>query len=213
MNTSSSFISTFLLYLNDPILLVQIAGYLGLNAIIFAETGLFFGFFLPGDSLLLAAGIFAGSGSMSIQFLLISLTISAIVGDATGFWIGRHMGHFLYEKKETFFFRKKHLHQAQDFYNKHGGKTIILARFIPIIRTFAPAVAGAAKMKYSKFASFNIIGAILWIFSLTLSGYFLGKVMGESISKYLHFLIVGIIFLSVLPLIVRWFKKGKISNV
>jgi membrane-associated protein len=192
--------------LNNPIELIKTVGYIGLILIIFAETGLLFGFFLPGDSLLVTAGILAAAGHLKLDFLIISLTLAAIIGDAVGFFIGYKLGDLLYTKKDSFFFRKKHIELAHDFYEKHGGKTIIFARFIPIIRTFAPTVAGAAKMNYLKFATFNVVGGIFWIVSLTLSGYYLGKMFGDKIQEYIHILIAVIILLSIAPLIIKWIK-------
>lgn len=206
--TASSFdFIAFFSLLNDPILLIKSVGYIGLFLIIFSETGLLFGFFLPGDSLLVTAGLLTASGHLSLNILLISLSIAAIVGDAVGFYIGHKLGKVLYTKKDSFFFRKKHVELAHDFYTKHGGKTIIFARFIPIIRTFAPTVAGAARMDYAKFSLFNIFGGIGWVFTTIFAGYYLGKAFGDKIQEYIHFLIIGIIFISILPLIYKWFQS------
>src|SRR5688572_28705483 len=153
--------------------------------IIFAETGLLIGFFLPGDSLLVTAGVLVNAGLINpfelspfVNLLLMNvvLMVMAIVGDAVGYSIGRRAGPALFRRKKSFFFRPKHLIATQAFYDKHGGKTIILARFMPFARTFAPVVAGIAQMPYRKFAMFNIVGGISWIFSMTFIGYFLGKV-------------------------------------
>lgn len=213
MDTVLSWFSTAWHWFRDPTLFVKTIGYVGLNLIIFAETGLFFGFFLPGDSLLLTAGIFAASGIMSLKILLSSLTLMTILGDFCGFHIGKKLGYFLYEKKESFFFRKEHLLHAKNFYDKHGGITIAVARFMPFIRTFAPAVAGASKMEYRRFSLYNISGGFLWVWSLTLAGYFLGKSLGESISHYIHILILGIIGLSLAPLFVRYYKSKNSTPV
>lgn len=188
----------------DPIYLIKTVGYIGLTAIIFSETGLLVGFFLPGDSLLVTAGLFAARGDMNIFLLLTLLTLAAIIGDAVGFYIGRRLGPLLYKKEDSFFFPKKHIVAAQNFYEKHGGKTIILARFIPILRTFVPTVAGAAQMRYQRFATFNIVGGFLWIWSLLLAGYWLGHMFGDKINHYIHYLIIGIVVVSVLPLLIRW---------
>lgn len=193
--------------LNDPIQLIKTVGYIGLICIIFAETGLLFGFFLPGDSLLVTAGLLAAYGHMSVGNLIISLSLAAIVGDAVGFYIGNKLGVLLYAKKDSFFFRKKHLELAHAFYEKHGGKTIIFARFIPIIRTFAPTVAGAARMNYFRFALFNILGGIGWVIVTIFAGYYLGKAFGDKVQNYIHFLIIGIIILSLMPLILKWLKS------
>lgn len=208
-------INQLILFLNDPVSLVKSAGYLGLILIIFAETGLLVGFFLPGDSLLIAAGLFAARGDMNIGFLLLFISLAAIVGDATGFYIGKKLGQMLYARKDSFFFRRKHLFEAQKFYEKHGGKTIIIARFIPIVRTFAPTVAGAAHMNYLQFAIYNVTGALLWVFGMLLSGYYLGMMFGEKINSYIHILILGVILFSFMPLAIQWMKNkfGKKSNV
>jgi membrane-associated protein len=200
---------SFLHLLKDPINLIKTVGIIGMCLIIFAETGLLFGFFLPGDSLLIAAGILASDHHLPLDVLLVSLSISAIVGDAVGFYIGHKLGDVLYSRPESFFFRKKHLEMAQDFYIKHGGKTILFARFIPIVRTFAPTVAGAAQMNYFKFASYNIIGGLVWIFSLVLSGYYLGKLFGDKIQDEIHIVIFIVIFLSILPLIIKWYRMRR----
>lgn len=208
-------INQLILFLNDPVSLVKSAGYVGLILIVFAETGLLVGFFLPGDSLLIAAGLFAARGDMNIGFLLLFISVAAIVGDATGFYIGKKLGKMLYTKKDSFFFRRKHLLEAQEFYERHGGKTIVIARFIPIVRTFAPTVAGAACMNYLQFAIYNVIGAILWVFGMLLSGYYLGKMFGERINNYIHILILGVILVSFMPFVIKWTRSkfGKKSNV
>ncbi|MES2615404.1 MAG: VTT domain-containing protein [Bdellovibrionota bacterium] len=195
--------------LNDPIALIKTVGLIGLIIIIFAETGLLFGFFLPGDSLLVTAGLLAANGTMSLENLLVALSVAAVVGDAVGFYIGSRLGAKLYAKKDSFFFRRKHLNYAHDFYMRHGGKTIIFARFIPIVRTFAPTVAGAAQMNYFRFSLFNVFGGIGWVVSMLLAGFYLGKIFGEQIQNYVHVLIVGIIFLSCLPLIYKFVKFRK----
>ena len=192
--------------------LVMWAGYLGFAIIIFTETGLLAGFFLPGDSLLVTAGLFAatndpvsGEPFLNIVYLNLSLIPSAILGDATGYWIGSKAGPRLFKKEKSFFFRKDYLIKTQEFYEKHGGITIIIARFMPIIRTFAPTVAGIAKMKYSKFAQFNIFGGILWVLSMTLLGYYLGRLI-PGVEKHIDKVIIVIVFLSILPGIIKYLK-------
>lgn len=212
MDSISVIVQFFLSILKNPILLIQTVGYIGLILIIFAETGLLIGFFLPGDSLLIAAGLFAVRGDMDITILLSTLTIAAIIGDAVGFFIGRKLGPLLYKKEDSFFFRKKHIKAAHDFYEKHGGKTIIIARFIPIIRTFVPTVAGAAEMNYFRFAIFNVIGAFLWVFSMILGGFYLGRTFGDKINDYLHLLIIGVILISFIPIIIKWIISRKEQN-
>ncbi len=201
-----SWIDTFFRNLYNVPELIRLVGSIGLIVIVFAETGLMIGFFLPGDSLLTTAGIFAARGDLNIVWLNISLTIAAIVGDATGYWIGRRAGQALYSRPNSFFFRREHLIRTHEFYEKHGGKTIIIARFMPIVRTFAPLVAGAAEMTYREFATYNIIGAILWVPSMTLTGYFLGLAFPD-IDKHLHKLIALIIFVSLLPAGIAWLRE------
>ena len=185
--------------------LIRIAGLIGLIAIVFAETGLMVGFFLPGDSLLITAGLFAAKGDLNIWTLNISLILAAIIGDATGYYIGRRTGQALYSRPNSLLFRRDHLIKTHEFYEKHGGKTIIIARFMPIARTFAPVVAGAAEMTYRNFAIYNIIGAFLWVLSMTLTGYFLG-VMVPDIEKQIHKVVAVVIFLSLLPAGIAWLK-------
>ena len=185
--------------------LIRIAGLLGLIIIVFAETGLMVGFFLPGDSLLITAGLFAYKGDLNIWTLNIALVLAAIIGDATGYYIGRRTGQALYSRPNSLLFRRDHLIKTHEFYEKHGGKTIIIARFMPIVRTFAPVVAGAAEMTYRNFAIYNIIGAFLWVLSMTLTGYFLGAVVPD-IEKQIHKVVAVVIFLSLLPAGIAWLK-------
>ncbi len=183
-------------------------GYGILAAIIFAETGLMFGFFLPGDSLLVTAGLFAATGQLDFLMLNLILVPAAIIGDALGYFIGSRMGKTLYSRPDSFFFRRSHLLKAKAFYEKHGGKTIIMARFIPVVRTFAPVVAGVAEMPYLRFASFNIIGGLLWVVGLTSIGYGLGRVI-PNLEKYLYILVAIVILLSFTPVFYEWWKEHK----
>jgi membrane-associated protein len=178
--------------------LIRMGGLIGLVVVVFAETGLMVGFFLPGDSLLVTAGLFAAKGDLDIVGLNLALMAAAIVGDATGYWIGRRAGQALYRRPNSFFFRKQHLVKTHEFYEKHGGKTIVIARFVPIIRTFAPVVAGAAEMTYRRFALYNIAGGIGWVASMTLTGYFLGRAVPD-IDQHIHVVVAVVIFLSLLP--------------
>ena len=164
-------------FVRDPRQLVECGGYIGLTLIVFVETGLLIGFFLPGDSLLVTAGLLAATGIVDLNILVLNLLLipAAIIGDAVGYWIGRRAGRPLFDRPDSRFFKRKHLLQTQAFYERHGGKTIVLARFVPIIRTFAPVVAGVAEMPYRRFAAFNIFGGIGWVVSMTLTGYFLGS--------------------------------------
>ena len=168
------------------------------SGILFVETGLFVGFFLPGDSLLVTAGIFAGQQVVPVHWLLIPGMFCAIIGDQLGYWIGRSAGPALYKREDSFLFRRSHVQRAHDFYAKYGGRAVILARFVPIVRTFCPPVAGAAKMPYSRYLLFDICGGIFWVGSMVLGGYLLGSRV-PNIGKYLHLVIGTIILLSILP--------------
>lgn len=183
--------------------IISWGGLLALNAIVFTETGLFLGFFLPGDSLLFTAGLFAASGQLHFLTLCITLSFSAIIGDSTGYAIGLRAGHALYKREDSFFFKKKHLIAAKHFYEKYGPLTIVLARFMPFARTFAPVVAGIAEMKYSLFLRYNIIGGVLWVWGVCSAGYFLGRSF-PAITDHLHLVIALIIFLSILPGIIKY---------
>ncbi|MCL4523699.1 MAG: VTT domain-containing protein [Acidobacteria bacterium] len=199
--------------LMDVQAIIQWGGILMICVIVFVETGLFVGFFLPGDSLLVSAGIFAASGHLDLMWLLILASICAVVGDQFGYLIGRSAGHALYKRDDSMFFKKKHLQKAHDFYEKYGGKTIVIARFVPIVRTFAPAVAGAAEMNYRKFVSFNVFGGILWVFSTVLLGYFMGRLIGvDRVNKYIHIIIIVVVFLSILPGIIEFLRARAKSS-
>jgi membrane-associated protein len=188
--------------------LIQWGGIIGITAIIFIETGLFFGFFLPGDSLLVTAGIIAAAGQLNLTLLIVCAITAAIIGDQTGYIIGRSAGKALEVRYAKF---RDKLERAHEFSEKYGAKAIVLARFAPIVRTFVPAVAGAARMNYRTFVVYNIAGGALWVLSTTLLGYGLGRVIPD-ISRYLHLVIGIVIFLSLLPSIFEWRKhrKGKI---
>jgi len=182
-------------------------GYLGVTAIVFAESGLFFGFFLPGDSLLFTAGFLASPAGKEIFniFLLSALcVVAAIAGDQVGYWFGKWSGPKLFNREDSIWFHKKHLQRAHEFYEKHGGAAIILARFLPIVRTFVPIVAGAAEMDYRKFITFNVVGGLLWAIGMTWGGYVAGLVLGatvhpEEIDRYLLPIIGLIILASIAP--------------
>lgn len=187
--------------------------YAGLIFIIFAETGLAAGFFFPGDSLLVVAGLFAATGKLNIFVLLTTLFVAAVVGDAVGYYTGYKMGPRIFSRQKSFFFKPSHLQKAHEFYEKYGGKTIIIARFVPIIRTFAPIVAGAANMSYRKFVVFNVMGGFLWIFSMLLAGYFLGglveKAFGVKLEDHIEKVVVIVVLLSLMPPIIEWFKSRR----
>ena len=178
--------------------------------IIFVETGLFVGFFLPGDSLLVTAGVFAAAGYMDVWTLLVLGSLCAVAGDQVGYAIGRKAGRTLYNRPNSRLFRQAHLKRSRAFYERYGAKTILLARFVPIVRTFAPAVAGAAEMHYRRFVSYNVFGGILWVFGTTLLGYFLGAVI-PNISQYIHWVIAGVILLSIVPPIIEIWREKKRS--
>ena len=186
--------------------LIKAAGYLGVAGIVFAESGLFFGFFLPGDSLLFTAGFLASQNFLNIYLLAPLVFISAVAGDSVGYAFGRRVGPRIFRREDSLLFHKEHLVRAEKFYEKHGRKTIILARFVPIVRTFAPIVAGVGKMRYSSFLFYNIIGGFLWGVGLTGAGYFLGSTVSD-IDKYLLPIVLGIIFLSLLPVFWHFVKE------
>ena len=198
-------IREFFHFITDVRGLVQAGGYVALAIIVFTETGLMIGFFLPGDSLLVTAGLFAAKGDLNIWLLNILLMACAIAGDATGYYIGKKLGPALFRKEDSLLFKKKHLIATHEFYEKHGGKTIIIARFVPIIRTFAPVVAGMANMSYRRFAMFNIIGGIGWVFSMTMLGYLLVTVFPAT-EKHIEKVIIIVIFLSLLPGIIEYLR-------
>jgi membrane-associated protein len=187
----------------DLIRLIETVGYVGLAAIIFAESGLFFGFFLPGDSLLLTAGLLASRGSLRIAVLIMILPVAAILGDNVGYWFGKKAGPAIFRRDNSILFRRKNLLAAKAFYERHGGKTIMLARFMPFIRTFAPIVAGAAEMHYPRFFTFNVLGGLLWATGVTLAGYFLGT----RIERYFLPVVLAVIFLSALPAMIHAWKE------
>jgi membrane-associated protein len=180
--------------------------------VIFAETGLLVGFFLPGDSLLVTAGIFCTSANptgkpiLNIVTVNVAVILAAIAGDTVGYWLGNKSGPLLFKRDDSLLFKKRYLLQTQAFYERHGGKTIIMARFIPIIRTFAPVVAGAAKMSYRRFISYNVFGGIFWVLSMTLLGFGLASVY-PTITKHIDKLIIVIIFVSLLPAMIGWLRN------
>jgi membrane-associated protein len=185
--------------------LIEWGGTLLVCIIVFVETGMFVGFFLPGDSLLVTAGVLAGAGQLRIAWLLSLVTLCAIAGDQLGYFIGRQAGASLYQREDSRFFRRRHLERAHEFYERYGGKTIILARFIPIIRTFCPPVAGAAKMSYARYLAYDILGGLSWVWSMVLLGYSLGKTV-QNIEKRIHWVIAVVIVLSFMPALYHSWK-------
>ena len=186
----------------DVEFLVRTGGLLALIIIVFTETGLLLGFFLPGDSLLVTAGIFAARGDLDLMTLNTSLSLAAIAGDTVGYGIGARTGPKIFTREDSLFFNRKHLISAKEFYDRHGGFTIFIARFMPIIRTFAPVVAGVGAMQYRKFITYNVFGGIFWVMTTTLAGYFLGTMI-PNIQERIHVVIAIVIVLSLLPAIIK----------
>src|SRR5689334_6151084 len=201
----------FLHRLRDVRGLIEWGGTVGLTAIIFAETGLLVGFFLPGDSLLVTAGLFASRGTFNVWTLGLLLTVASIVGNTVGYAIGATAGPRLFTRENSLFFNKKHLYRAHDFYDRHGGKTIILARFMPIVRTFVPVVAGMGQMGYRRYTLYNVLGGLAWIWSMLFIGYFLGYIPG--VEEHIELVIIGVIALSLLPGVIAWYRaRGKVQS-
>ncbi|WP_396219964.1 VTT domain-containing protein [Gemmatimonas sp.] len=202
------FLTEFYHRLRDLPALVQWAGYVGLTLIIFAETGLLVGFFLPGDSLLVTAGLLAADPAFGLDVWLLGLilTVAAIVGDTVGYHVGKATGPRIFTREDSLFFHKDHLLKAQAFYEKHGGKTIIIARFMPIVRTFAPVVAGVGQMRYASFLAFNVVGGVLWIWSMLLTGFVLAKTV-PGVAKHVEKVILVVVFLSILPGLIAWWRN------
>lgn len=191
--------------------ILQTYSYFVIFPIVFAESGLLIGFFLPGDSLLFTAGFLASQGYMNIWILVFGCFISAVLGDSVGYSFGHKVGRRLFHKKKSWLFRPHHLEKAEKFYEKHGKKTIILARFMPVVRTFAPIVAGIAKMDYKTFVTYNIIGGLLWGVGLTLAGYFLGRAIPD-VDKYLLPILAVIIVVSIAPSVMHILHERKKSS-
>ena len=198
---------TLALSLDPKTILSDMSPYaeIGLILIIFAETGLLIGFFLPGDSLLITAGLVAAAGGLDIWLLNVLLSVAAIVGDSVGYAIGYRAGPHIFTREDSRWFNRKHLVRTREFYERHGGKTIVLARFIPIIRTFAPVVAGVGQMDYRRFLAYNVLGGIGWVVSLTWAGYLLGRTIPD-IGRYIHIVIAVVIVLSLVPIGVEWWR-------
>ena len=192
----------------DLVSLIKLVGYPGLFTAVFLESGVFFGFFLPGASMLFTAGLLASQGLFNVWVLIPLLTLAAILGDNVGYWFGAKVGIKLFERPDSRFFHKEHLVRAKDFCDRHGFLAIVLARFVPIIRTFAPIVAGIVGMRYGLFVTYNIVGALLWGSGVTFLGYYLGqKVPG--IDTYITPIIIAIIVASCIPLAREYFRQRK----
>jgi membrane-associated protein len=190
---------------------ITAVGYVGVTFIVFAESGLFFGFFLPGDSLLFTAGFLASQGIFNIAVLCVLCGAAAILGDSVGYAFGRRVGPAMFNREDSMWFHKRHLERAHAFYEMHGGKAIILARFLPVVRTFAPIVAGMALMSYPKFLAYNVVGGLLWGVGVTLAGFFLGSLIPD-IDRYLLPIIVVIILASVAPTVIHLWRERRKSK-
>ncbi len=197
----------------DPQHLLRSFGTIGLFAIIFAESGLLIGFFLPGDSLLFTAGLFAANGDLNLAVILVGCFLAAVIGDQVGYIFGKKVGPSIFNRPNSKLFKQEYVERADEFFEKHGAKTIVLARFVPVVRTFAPILAGVGKMQYRTFLAYNLLGGLLWAVGVTLLGFFLGKQIGpENIDKYLLPIIAIIIVVSITPAVfevVRHRRKAK----
>jgi membrane-associated protein len=187
--------------------------YLGLWFVVFAETGLAVGFFLPGDSLLVVSGLFAAAGKLNIAFVLLAFFLGSVTGDSTGYWTGRVMGKRLLNREDSRIFKPSRVQKAHDFFEKYGVKTVVLARFVPIVRTFAALVIGAAEMPYSRFLPFSIAGGALWVSMMVLAGYFLGGVienaLGIKLEDHIEKVVIVVVFLSILPPLIEWLRHRR----
>lgn len=182
----------------DPVSIIETAGYVGLSIAIFSETGILLGFFLPGDSLLFTAGFLSSTGLLDLKVIIILSFIMAVLGDGFGYYLGKKYGHKVFKKTDSFFLDKKYIEKTESYFNKYGGETIIIARFIPIIRTIAPVMAGVGKVGYKKFLSYNIIGGFLWTFLLPVMGYYFGKIIPDA-DKIILPVVFCIILISFIP--------------
>ncbi|MFN5704627.1 MAG: DedA family protein [bacterium] len=204
MENTLEFIKTFL----HPQSIIQYGGLALLLFIIFAETGLFFGFFLPGDSLLFVAGLMSGSTLFDVDIVTLNLSIivAGILGNFVGYYFGKKTGPVLFKRDDSLFFKKKHANAAKSFYDRYGGMALILGRFIPIIRTFVPIMAGVVSIDFKKFVLYNIVGCVAWVVSMTLSGYFLGR-MFPSLQENLEYIVIIIIAVSMIPVVITYLKE------
>jgi membrane-associated protein len=194
--------------LTDPAALYELVrwgGYVALAVIVFTETGLLIGFFLPGDSLLITAGLVAAAGGLDVWLLTGLLSVAAIAGDSVGYAIGYRAGPHIFTRENSRWFNRSHLVRTREFYERHGGKTIVLARFIPIIRTFAPVVAGVGRMEYRRFLAYNVLGGVGWVTGLTWTGYLLGQAIPD-VGRYIHLVIGIVVVLSVIPIGIEWWR-------
>ena len=192
--------------------LIRWGGYLVLVGIVFAETGLLVGFFLPGDSLLITAGLVAAAGGLNVWWLNALLILAAVTGDSVGYAIGVRLGPRLFTRPKSLLFNPRHIERTRAFYARHGAKTIVIARFVPIIRTFAPVVAGVGRMEYRRFLFYNVAGGVGWVTSMTWAGYFLGRTI-PNIADYVHLVVVIVIVLSVIPIVVEIVRERRRRSV
>jgi membrane-associated protein len=200
--------------LNDllnPTHILALFGYAGLAAIVFAESGLLVGFFLPGDTLLITAGIFASQGHLDIFVTIVIITVAAIVGDSVGYLFGTKVGPKLFQRKDSRWFSQKNLQEAHTFFEKYGGQSVILARFVPIVRTFIPVIAGTSKMGYQKFFAYNVLGGMLWGASVTMLGYTLGRIV-PNIDNYILPVVIAVSVLSFIPAVMHLRKRREAEN-
>ena len=194
----------------DLEMLLRTVGYLGLFAIVFAETGLLVGFFLPGDSLLFTAGFLASQGHFNIAIIVLGCFVAAVVGDSVGYSIGQRFGPQLFTKPESKYFKPDHLRKSEAFFAEHGGKSVVLARFIPIVRTFTPVVAGMSSLRYSAFVVYNVVGALLWAVGVPLAGYFLGQLVpAEQAEKVMIAVVLLILVVSIVPAALKIWKEAR----
>jgi membrane-associated protein len=212
-------IAEFIHYLNPKVLIETLLNwmgsyvYFGLFLIIFAETGLAIGFFLPGDSLLVVAGLMARTfpEKLNVIYIMIAFFAGSVIGDSTGYWTGRFMGKRLFQRENSWIFKPSRVEKAKKFFAKHGAKTVVLARFVPIVRTFAQIVVGASEMPYSKFLPYSILGGLLWIGSMVLAGYFLGTMvenaLGIKLENHIEKVVIFVVFLSLLPPLIEYLKS------
>jgi membrane-associated protein len=188
--------------------LIRWGGYLILVAIVFTETGLLVGFFLPGDSLLITAGLVAAAGGLNIWWINVLLIVAAVTGDSVGYAIGARIGPRLFTREKSLLFNPAHVERTRRFYARHGAKTIVIARFVPIIRTFAPVVAGVGTMAYRRFLSYNVAGGVGWVTSMTWAGYLLGRAI-PNIGEYVHVVVIIVIVLSVIPIVIEILRERR----
>jgi membrane-associated protein len=195
--------------LTDAQAIIRKGGFYLLLVVIFAETGLFFGFFLPGDYLLVLAGILCAAGMVDVPIytLVVSLIVAGVLGNYAGYWFGFRTGPVLFKRNESIFFKKRYVTMAEEFYAKYGGMALVLGRFFPIIRTFAPIFAGVVKVDIRKFTLYNFIGSITWVCTLTLTGFFLGRRYPDEIRFYLKYVVLGLILITSIPLLIAYLKK------